>query len=103
MGWRIKVITESYIPFAFITVLALASFGKATLLSQVRLGTSLPDSLGGSLALTIDTIDSPLFAGFNEFRAAPIVWLMTSAAADVTIAVCLVYALVRIELFTVSS
>ncbi|KAF5335631.1 hypothetical protein D9758_014797 [Tetrapyrgos nigripes] len=35
------------------------------------------------------------FAKFDDFRAAPIIWLMTSALADVVIAIYLVYALAK--------
>ncbi|THU93092.1 hypothetical protein K435DRAFT_967446 [Dendrothele bispora CBS 962.96] len=76
MGWRIKIIMESWIPFVIISVLAWTS-------------------LSGALWLAIEVSKNPHFAAFDDFKGAPIMWLMTSAAADVVIAVCLVYALTR--------
>ncbi|KAF5311731.1 hypothetical protein D9758_018477 [Tetrapyrgos nigripes] len=70
MGWRIMVIMESLFPFVVITFLALGS-------------------LGGALALSITVSITPQFAKFDDFRAAPIIWLMTSALADVVIAIYL--------------
>ncbi|KAK7446284.1 hypothetical protein VKT23_014489 [Stygiomarasmius scandens] len=74
MGWRIKVIMESWVPFVVIAALAVTS-------------------VGGALWLSIALSQTPQFTAFDNFRAAPIIWLITSAAADVLIAVCLVYAL----------
>ncbi|KAJ3820806.1 hypothetical protein EV361DRAFT_952673 [Lentinula raphanica] len=75
MAWRIRKITKMNIPAAIICVFALAS-------------------LIGSIWLTIAVSNTPQFAKFNSFRAAPSLWLISSAIADIMIAVCLVYGLV---------
>ncbi|KAJ3837377.1 hypothetical protein F5878DRAFT_710841 [Lentinula raphanica] len=74
MAWRIRKITKMNIPAAIICVFALAS-------------------LIGSIWLTIAVSNTPQFAKFNSFRAAPSLWLISSAIADIMIAVCLVYGL----------
>ncbi|KAK7453320.1 hypothetical protein VKT23_011999 [Stygiomarasmius scandens] len=74
MAWRIRVVMQSWIPFVLVTIFAIAS-------------------LTGSIWLAISVTNSPQFQSFNSFRAAPITWLVTSAAADILIAVYLVYGL----------
>ncbi|KAF5335887.1 hypothetical protein D9758_017547 [Tetrapyrgos nigripes] len=74
MAWRIRVIMQSWIPFMLATALAITS-------------------LVGSIWLTISLANSPQFQTFDSFEAAPITWLVTSAAADILISVCLVYGL----------
>jgi len=74
MAWRIKVITGTIIPTVFVVLLALAS-------------------LTGSIWLAIAVSISPQFAKFGDFSAAPGLWLISSAIADVTIACFLVYGL----------
>ncbi|KAJ3837376.1 hypothetical protein F5878DRAFT_710840 [Lentinula raphanica] len=74
MAWRIRIITEKNLPVAFISVLSLTSFA-------------------GSIWLTVSVSNSPQFAKFDSFRAAPILWLVGSAVADIAISICLVYSL----------
>ncbi|KAJ3981906.1 hypothetical protein F5890DRAFT_1611495 [Lentinula detonsa] len=74
MAWRIQIIMETVIPAVIIVVLALSS-------------------LTGSIWLAVAVSSSPQFAKFNDFRAAPSLWLISSAIADIAIACCLVYGL----------
>ncbi|KAF5345471.1 hypothetical protein D9758_013625 [Tetrapyrgos nigripes] len=74
MAWRIRVVMQSWIPFVLATALAITS-------------------LVGSIWLAISVANSPQFQTFDSFKAAPITWLVASAAADILIAVCLVYGL----------
>jgi hypothetical protein len=74
MAWRIQLIMETVTPMLIIAALALAS-------------------LTGSVWLTIAVSMFPQFDKFNDFRAAPTLWLVSSAVADIAIACGLVYGL----------
>lgn len=50
--------------------------------------------VGGGIWTTISVTLEPQFQQFDNFRAAPALWLVTSACGDVAITVCLVYSLV---------
>ncbi|KAJ3806516.1 hypothetical protein F5876DRAFT_80623 [Lentinula aff. lateritia] len=74
MAWRIKIIMETIIPTVIINILAISS-------------------LTGSIWLAIAVSNTPQYAKFDDFRAAPSLWLISSAIADIAIACCLVYGL----------
>ncbi|KAJ3926485.1 MAG: hypothetical protein NXY57DRAFT_1028891 [Lentinula lateritia] len=74
MAWRIKIIMETIIPTVIISILAISS-------------------LTGSIWLAIAVSNTPQYAKFDDFRAAPSLWLISSAIADIAIACCLVYGL----------
>ncbi|THU75798.1 hypothetical protein K435DRAFT_846816 [Dendrothele bispora CBS 962.96] len=76
MAWRIRVVMQSWIPFFLVMGFALAS-------------------LSASIWLAVEVTNSPQFQSFDDFRGAPTTWLVTSAAADILIAVCLVWGLSR--------
>ncbi|KAJ3759898.1 hypothetical protein EV360DRAFT_81694 [Lentinula raphanica] len=82
MAWRIRIITEKNLPVAFISDVTVASDSYSLL------------AAAGSIWLTVSVSNSPQFAKFNSFRAAPILWLVGSAVADIAISICLVYSLV---------
>ncbi|KAJ3710192.1 hypothetical protein C8R42DRAFT_597525 [Lentinula raphanica] len=75
MAWRIRKITKRDFPAAFICLLALAS-------------------LAGSIWLAVSFSNIHQFAEFVHFRGPPTLWLVSSALADIVIAVYLMYGLV---------
>ncbi|KAJ3968060.1 hypothetical protein EV361DRAFT_952674 [Lentinula raphanica] len=81
MAWRIRIITEKNLPVAFISDVTVASDSYSLL------------AAAGSIWLTVSVSNSPQFAKFDSFRAAPILWLVGSAVADIAISICLVYSL----------
>ncbi|KAL0576528.1 hypothetical protein V5O48_005448 [Marasmius crinis-equi] len=76
MAWRIKVISGSRLLAAIIAVLSLAS-------------------LSGGIYLGFAVARKPNFVQFVEFREGPSIWLVTSAVADVLVAVSLVWSLIQ--------
>ncbi|KAJ7484780.1 hypothetical protein B0H11DRAFT_2018691 [Mycena galericulata] len=73
-AWRIKVITESYIIPAFVSLLALAS------------GSS-------GIALFVTILQTPKFSEFENFKTVATVSLVCSAACDILIAGGMTHAL----------
>ncbi|KAJ7691438.1 hypothetical protein B0H17DRAFT_1201082 [Mycena rosella] len=73
-AWRIKVITESYIIPAFVSLLALAS------------GSS-------GIAMFVTVLQTPEFRDFDKFKTVATMWLVCSAACDILIAGGMSYAL----------
>ncbi|KAJ7129215.1 hypothetical protein C8R44DRAFT_776173 [Mycena epipterygia] len=73
-AWRIKVITESYIIPAFVSLLALAS------------GSS-------GIAMFVTVLQTPKFRDFDKFKTVATMWLVCSAACDILIAGGMTYAL----------
>lgn len=71
-GWRVKVLTNNW--FLFVTI-AACSFCQ----------------LCGGVGVAVAIRFIPAFADFLKFKAAVIIWLAFSAAADVLIAVSLVW------------
>ncbi|KAJ7588236.1 hypothetical protein C8J56DRAFT_941197 [Mycena floridula] len=74
MAWRIMLITETKLWTYIIVAVAILSFGA-------------------SICITIQVSLKPAFSQITHFRAAPITWLVSSAIADLIIAVVLVYSL----------
>ncbi|KAJ7871568.1 hypothetical protein B0H13DRAFT_2060462 [Mycena leptocephala] len=73
-AWRIKVITESYIIPAFVSLLALASCSSG-------------------IALFVTVLQTPKFRDFDKFKTVATMWLVCSAACDILIAGGMTYAL----------
>ncbi|KIY72876.1 hypothetical protein CYLTODRAFT_417390 [Cylindrobasidium torrendii FP15055 ss-10] len=76
MAWRIRVISQLCWPAGIIVLTAFVSFG-------------------GGIATTASVLEKPRYDQFREFSAAPITWLLASAATDVLVTVNLVYFLWR--------
>ncbi|KAJ7588228.1 hypothetical protein C8J56DRAFT_941177 [Mycena floridula] len=74
MAWRIMVVTETRLWTGIIVAVAILSFGA-------------------SIWATIEGALKPGFSQIAHFRAAPMIWLVSSAIADLIIAVVLVYSL----------
>ncbi|KAF8164221.1 hypothetical protein K438DRAFT_2025318 [Mycena galopus ATCC 62051] len=73
-AWKIKVITESYIIPAFVSLLALVS------------GSS-------GIAMFVAVLKTPMFRDFDKFTTVATMWLVCSAACDILIAGGMSYAL----------
>ncbi|KAJ7230023.1 hypothetical protein GGX14DRAFT_581925 [Mycena pura] len=74
VAWRIKILTQSYVFPALITLLALISFG-------------------GGLLVTIQVSLHPDYADFAHFRPFVITWLAASAVCDLVLSAALIYTL----------
>ncbi|KAJ7588299.1 hypothetical protein C8J56DRAFT_941298 [Mycena floridula] len=74
MAWRIMVVTETRLWTCIIMTVAILSFGA-------------------SICATIESALEPNFSQIAHLRAAPMTWLVSSAIADLIIAVVLVYSL----------
>ncbi|KAJ7574887.1 hypothetical protein C8J56DRAFT_1064296 [Mycena floridula] len=74
MAWRIMVITETRVWTCIIMLISMVSFVA-------------------SIRTTIEVALKPAFSQFAGFRASPVTWLVSSAAADVIITGVLVYSL----------
>ncbi|KAJ6566035.1 hypothetical protein B0H19DRAFT_1257325 [Mycena capillaripes] len=74
IGWRIQVVTNSYIFPVIICILAIISFG------------------GGIATTTIVSLH-PDFSSFPTFHPEVVTWLVSSAACDIILTASLVYSL----------
>ncbi|KAG7086274.1 hypothetical protein E1B28_002239 [Marasmius oreades] len=86
MAWRIKVITQSQSRFKIISgstimPLIIAIFSVA--------------SLAGGIWLGIRVARQPRFEDFAQFKGASVLWLVSTAVADVLIAGAMVLSLIR--------
>ncbi|KAF5373386.1 hypothetical protein D9757_009765 [Collybiopsis confluens] len=94
MAYRIHVIMETIIPAVIVSMLAISSLSadpcRYAQFSHILIGLLYK---AGSVWLAIAVSQSPQYAKFDDFRAAPSLWLISSAVADIAIACCLVYGL----------
>ncbi|KAF5373401.1 hypothetical protein D9757_009766 [Collybiopsis confluens] len=94
MAYRIHVIMETVIPTVIVSMLAISSLSaypcRYTQSSHILIGLLYK---AGSVWLAISVSQSPQYEKFNDIRAAPSLWLISSAVADIAIACCLVYGL----------
>ena len=94
MAWRIWVLTGVIWPGLLITILAVVSFGNLSAFYESFFLLSI--IAGGGVRTTVSVSKDPHFQSFKTFLAAPTLWLVTTAAADVMITASLVATLVRI-------
>lgn len=96
MGWRIRKLTSSNLLFGLIAFLAFSSLGNlsANSLTLNILRTSHYSQTVGGVSSTILVSLMPEYSQFINFQGAILTWLISSATADIVIAVSLVVYLV---------